>query len=798
MTRPDPPPSRTINALWSVFGKQQGDSGDYRVLHAFNNQLSFYEQEIKRYLPGTPPDRRDPPPLPYYTFAPGPTAMDGGEILSFSSLEPAAVRDAANRPTIQIRYFGTLFTDITGQAATLPADRALVSYSDLAQAMTLAAIPPTADEHAELPIIPSGWPALLADAARFDFEWLATGAAALLAGRVVITGAGQLPVAERLSCLDAIAALLPFGARASLSAATYAKSSGMHAIRLFFGDQSPGGMFELPWQARAGEPSDPYAREYLSVLRRGLEGARVLGGQPQEDVVRQLAQSISPLDLDQPAEVIKACFDSVAAVPAAVESVVAFPQNLNFLRRNLDRKRFAADSPEEVKIALWRGLVHDRGHPVRAAQLRALNPACTEQTLRPIAEGLHAVLHEQDGWRLAADYGQNATDGLRGALIGEVFGLIDDRDGPQLAGFAELINHLGYPPECRDLFTEESPRSLALLRNQAERGRARLREYLNFLCPANDIPSWLVPLCMLVDGKDHELAERNQRALAMPGYLPLLLDVAAQPEQRGLPGWMYDRLALGAAEHDPSLRDLVGDWLRRASMDVLPTRGLRVLFGVRQPRSATDVSALKPLLSGPGMAATLLRRQIADHLGDPARALEFLGILPELDNLITERLAAWPRLLDGWRVAPPTPRQRETLRASPLTGVSRAAELAVVGHTVSNTDDPAQISEVLAGALRNGCPPDQVVSELEPLAHRAPGKLPDSITHNQYVFDQLGGLIVRGALGPDASWYLEKHVAKHQAMVTVKRAEKNKKGRALRWIRWLCRIPTRRGAINGR
>jgi hypothetical protein len=796
MTGTPPPPASRISVLWSLFGKQPGDGSDYRVLNASDNQLDFYEQEIRRYLPGTPPDRADPPPLPYYTFAPGPQ-IHPESMLSFSSLEPADVRDGANRPTIRVRYFAAFFTVITGEAVP---GRSPIGYASLAEAMASAAIPDAPEQWAELSVPPGDWSGRVADASRPSLEWLASGAAALLAGRVVITGARSLPVVDRLACLDAIASLLPFGVRSSLSAATYAKSSLSHQIRLFFGDTPMDGAFELPWQSAPGGPTDQNARTYLELFWQGLEEVRVLGGQPLPHVVQLLAESTAPLDLDRPADVIEEFKLSVLAVPQVLRRTKRHPEDdntrLGWIRRLLRGGRIGRQSAEDVKLGCWNLLASDRETPVRAAELRELSPECTDQNLDDIATGLRAVLAEPDGMSLAADYGTQArTSGLLGELLKKIFSSISPRDTPRLAAFAELIAQLGYPVEIRDLLREDNRLSFALLRNRAEDGWASLKRYLDFLRPTPETADWLVPLSTLVLGTHYQSpGDGLDRLLAMPGYLDLLLGVAAQTDQPSGLTWMYAPLARIVVGGDQARRDKVSAWLGRLGPDQAHARALRILCGAAPSYSAQDVSALKPLLGGRSDAATRLRYEIVKQLPSPGKALSLLGVSDDLDREVAYWLVKRPDRLDAWRAAPPDFTQLAELRKSAPMEVFHDAQLAVIGYAASATTDFTQLWGILADARQSGCPPRRVAVELIPLDQRAPSELTKFIAHDDGILQWLGEPITRGEMGPAAALRLREYIEHSSRKVSHKKARARRKCRLVSWIR---SRSTQQGMIDG-
>jgi hypothetical protein len=97
-------------------------------------------------------------------------------------------------------------------------------------------------------------------------ERLAGIAAALLDGPVAVSGAGLLPLAERLQLLDAIAALLPRGFRADLSASSAVSGLNVPRMRLILSDEEDHSHQQMHLQGAATEQWSHNAREYYERL----------------------------------------------------------------------------------------------------------------------------------------------------------------------------------------------------------------------------------------------------------------------------------------------------------------------------------------------------------------------------------------------------------------------------------------------------------------------------------------------------------------------------------------------------
>jgi hypothetical protein len=106
-------------------------------------------------------------------------------------------------------------------------------------------------------------------AARIDGTVMRT-AALLMTGRhVCVVGGEAVPTIERLRFIDTVAALLPYGMRARLTASTWASSTADHKIRLAFTQHVPARTYPVVWGQPAEIPlHEEDARNYLTLLAR--------------------------------------------------------------------------------------------------------------------------------------------------------------------------------------------------------------------------------------------------------------------------------------------------------------------------------------------------------------------------------------------------------------------------------------------------------------------------------------------------------------------------------------------------
>ncbi|MEU6740699.1 hypothetical protein [Streptosporangium sandarakinum] len=259
-----------IGFEWALEGKRPGSHDDYELLSWSEDRLGpeVFEEIRSRYTTGLSAD------LPQLTIAVAATRER--ELVSrhlvFAIQEWSGHRDATNRKIAYTRWFYVPYEELAAHP---------VSYEALYHAL------------AALPVTPS--PPLVVRVPGFDPSAFDPGpdarcaAALLLTGRpVCVVGADGVPMIERLRFLDTVAALLPYGMRARLTAATRVSSTARHRIRLSFARHAPDNAYEVRW-GRGTEVAwrDSPANVYIDLLTRS--DVRV------EDVLEGLARVTDPL-----------------------------------------------------------------------------------------------------------------------------------------------------------------------------------------------------------------------------------------------------------------------------------------------------------------------------------------------------------------------------------------------------------------------------------------------------------------------------------------------------------------------
>ncbi|MER7815774.1 hypothetical protein [Streptomyces sp. NPDC096153] len=281
-----------LTADWALWGKEPHTNSGYKVLAACPPDRSAdFNRDIHRWSPGTPaPGDR----LPWITLGPC-TAPDGTPTVGIFLLEGTDAVDRTNRPICRIDHFAVPAAEVSGLA---------LSWCGLARA-ALDAVPQLAAAGAapaRLPVAPGGRlvtqvTAHVGPRVTEAVHWLAAAAGYLLDGTVVVTGGRMYDPLVLLDVLDCVAAMLPFGMRRTLSAATWVSSGSEVPMRLYWGvpDEAPG-VVSLAWGGElpdvGGLSAD--ARAYRDLL---IEAWARHGG---EAVLEHLADAREPMDIEGP------------------------------------------------------------------------------------------------------------------------------------------------------------------------------------------------------------------------------------------------------------------------------------------------------------------------------------------------------------------------------------------------------------------------------------------------------------------------------------------------------------------
>ena len=245
-----------ITAEWAWIS---ADSGAVDSAGIQANSGGEFESLIHEYVTGSPDSRigpEAPDAPPWVTF--GPSSRAETEcLLSVSVRDPFERPDRSKRPISPRRFFLFEFKELAKANASY---QTIWETVDPVQLRALPAQRIRLDVRREQPT------RLIAMISPI-FDRLALLAAALLVGRVVVKDTGALNRDQRLAVIDAVAALLPYGFRADLSASTGVQANSEYDIRLVFAEYGGDNQIILSLYEDEPDPGPGLALNYLNMLR---------------------------------------------------------------------------------------------------------------------------------------------------------------------------------------------------------------------------------------------------------------------------------------------------------------------------------------------------------------------------------------------------------------------------------------------------------------------------------------------------------------------------------------------------
>ncbi|WP_131796295.1 hypothetical protein, partial [Candidatus Protofrankia datiscae] len=315
-----------VDLDWALISKVPGQRDDYGLLRSSATgrlRPGAMARMVSHFSPGSPSspggehrERADALPWVTFTFATVASSRYVGVAIREWPWESTAPVDATGRPIVPTRFFCLPLEDF---------ERYFGSCLALYQAVAKLAVPERNDDPLSVLVQSHDEEAsrarerLLGDSRMFTAA--AAVAAAVLDGPVALTPGYQsprYPLADRIAFIDAVAALLPAGVRATLSAGTWVDNRTSHKIRLAFTHRLRDGLGEI-------DPDDPPGAD--TVTDRHGDGIG-RGGDPTRDsghshiyaenlkklchhwgsdaVLRWLAADHKPYSFKQPGEIVDA------------------------------------------------------------------------------------------------------------------------------------------------------------------------------------------------------------------------------------------------------------------------------------------------------------------------------------------------------------------------------------------------------------------------------------------------------------------------------------------------------------
>ncbi len=255
---------RPITADWAWISKEPGAREDYGILAASAAGIDVSNLAAV-YVTGTPSSSLPadaPGAAPWVTFGSHLHAA-GRPVLSISVHDRWEGRDQGGRPIWPRRLFACWYDDVAASRA---------SYRALWEAVADEKLPRADRDPVPIAMPPDPADRAITAIANIGLQRVAAIAAALLDGPVAMTGTGDLRLSDgaapvdRLGVLDAVAALLPYGFRADLSASSAVDNTVAHRIRLVLAGYASAGQQAAGLRDAPVTPGPGVARDYLAML----------------------------------------------------------------------------------------------------------------------------------------------------------------------------------------------------------------------------------------------------------------------------------------------------------------------------------------------------------------------------------------------------------------------------------------------------------------------------------------------------------------------------------------------------
>lgn len=225
----------TIPAGWALVGKRPGSYDDISVIATSDGPFSSkqFHTLVFKFSPGNPPPphEKGPAALPWIWF--NQASIRGVDYVGIAIRDWTEHVDATHRPIAFTRYFCLPLEGVVSAA---------LGFADLFEAVADIALPwdlpnPFAGNMIELRLPRSNPEAAAGTVVDIGMHRAAAAATRLFEGPVSLLGGNTDPRA-RLRTLDAIVALLPAGAKAWLTASTWADFGVDHPLMLTFAQRA--------------------------------------------------------------------------------------------------------------------------------------------------------------------------------------------------------------------------------------------------------------------------------------------------------------------------------------------------------------------------------------------------------------------------------------------------------------------------------------------------------------------------------------------------------------------------------
>jgi hypothetical protein len=359
--------------------------------------------------------------------------------MGVSAQVPTEHVDATGRPVSRTSYLCVPYDDL----ASGP-----VSYGAMSEALAGTQLPYPNGALVPLTLPRLDAAALARSILEFGPDIVATTAALLLSGPVTVTVSGSdFPGVEtRVRFLDAVAALLPYGYRASLTAATWSDTGAGTRFRIVFANRARDEASRSAWGAPARVPAEGPARRYLEYLRR-VTAQSATDTAELTRLIGYLSSETSPSKYEQPQPALASLgeFFRAAVVAEALDAGDVQTDEIRRLFANNQDQQLTPGRQRELfgrLIAAAEGrdwpLVSQRFSSIANNEPRYLLPSLAQACRRPLWSGAGKDLASKY-LRLAGMYG--LTDDLLATAMAKPSSPANLRNGLEAAGalLAEFV-----------------------------------------------------------------------------------------------------------------------------------------------------------------------------------------------------------------------------------------------------------------------------------------------------------------------------------------------------------------------
>jgi hypothetical protein len=278
-----------VNYQLAFKTKRQGDAQDYRVLARSEGPLSIedFETVFNRLSVGTMPSKAiyDGEKPPWVTF--GSVKTNQVTYIAAIRQEWTDLTDARSRPVAAMCCLCFPYTELAESRPTYA-----TIYRGIPHLSAFLNAKGILTDDASLFIQPEKqWQEVARVIDEVGFEYCASVASLLVSTPVAIVKGISLKVEERLSFLDAITGLLPYGARADLHASTWMYSASSSTTRLGFTEAARQEQQRVAWGEESDHilSTDSESKGYYQLLMNIRERHST------REIVKSLASQVNPI-----------------------------------------------------------------------------------------------------------------------------------------------------------------------------------------------------------------------------------------------------------------------------------------------------------------------------------------------------------------------------------------------------------------------------------------------------------------------------------------------------------------------